>query len=94
MATAGLRIAEVLQGLARTGRTTNQLTREGQALRGLREEADNIDDEHNMSAANSNNLEASNTILGKQSAKKSIHKRFRSKSMDFRVDEKKALPNM
>ena len=44
MATAGLRIAEVLQNLARTGRTTNQLTREGQALRGLREEADNIDD--------------------------------------------------
>ena len=55
---------------------------------------DNIDDEHNMSTANSNNLEVSNTILGKQSAKKSIHKRFRSKSMDFRVDEKKALPNM
>ena len=50
---------------------------------------DNIDDEHNMSTANSNNLEVSNTILGKQSAKKSIHKRFRSKSMDFRVDEKK-----
>ena len=44
MATAGLRIAEVLQNLARTGRTTNQLTREGQALRGFREEADNIDE--------------------------------------------------
>ena len=44
MAMAGLRIAEVLQGLARTGRTTHQLTREGQALRGFREEADNIDD--------------------------------------------------
>ena len=44
MAMAGLRIAEVLQGLARTGRTSNQLTREGQALRGFREEADNIDD--------------------------------------------------
>ena len=35
MASAGLRIAEVLQGLARTGRTTNQLSREAQALRGL-----------------------------------------------------------
>ena len=44
MATAGLRIAEVLQNLARTGRTTNQLTGEAQALRNYREEADNIDD--------------------------------------------------
>ena len=59
MASAGLRIAEVLQGLARTGRTTNQLSREAQALRGLefdeeartaqalrnyRDEANNIND--------------------------------------------------
>ena len=56
MATTGLRIAEVLrqsglitpsevlQNLARTGRTTNQLSREAPALRNYREEAVNIDD--------------------------------------------------
>ena len=55
MATTGLRIAEVLrrsglitpsevlQKLARTGRTTNQLSREAQALIICREEAVNID---------------------------------------------------
>ena len=32
---AGVRIAEVLQGLARTGRVSGQLSRESQALRGL-----------------------------------------------------------
>ena len=44
MATAGLRIAEVLQNLARTGRTINQLSREAQALINHREEANDIDD--------------------------------------------------
>ena len=56
MATTGLRIAEVLrqsglitpsevlQNLARTGRTTKKVSREAQALRNYREEAVNIDD--------------------------------------------------
>ena len=38
MASAGLRIAEVLQGLARTGRTTNHLSREAQNLMKKREQ--------------------------------------------------------
>ena len=56
MATTGLRIAEVLrqsglitpsevlQNLARTGRTTKKVSREAQAVRNYREEAVNIDD--------------------------------------------------
>ena len=36
--------SEVLQNVARTGRTTNQVSREAQALRNYREEAVNIDD--------------------------------------------------
>ena len=56
MATTGLRIAEVLrqcglitpsevlQNLARTGRTTKKVSREAQAVRNYREEAVNIED--------------------------------------------------
>ena len=36
--------SEVLQNLARTGRTTKKVSREAQALRNYREEAVNIDD--------------------------------------------------